>query len=917
MPPKRRSVLTEKSLNAGGRSSPRNEVKKAVDSETTSDYGSAASSRPVTPSMPTPSPSPPPPAEQTMSTSVDVKPTSEITGGKGDQANPSDDEKDNKIPEDHGILRRAIKEDEIKQDDDIALDYKEDPLAIGMISEEALKEEEAAREKNIKKEAANKPEPEPEISKKERYSMLLDLLEKSKFFVDYLKKKMQDEAETDKKRKETREKRAQKGLKKGNSEEAKEEVPSATKGKRKRKADEIEDQTHEDVKNKKIKTEGARFFEGQPISSRQPLLLSGGIMRTYQLEGFEWMAKLHEHGINGILADEMGLGKTIQTIALISYLYELKLPGPYLVVAPLSTVPNWINEFKRFTPSIPHILYHGSKAERMEKRKLIGKSHYNEILGQHIYSVVVTSYEIAMNDRPLLGPLRWKYLVVDEGHRLKNMECRLIKELKQYKTDNRLLLTGTPLQNNLRELFSLLNFILPEIFDNVNVFESWFDAKEIEENEEGTGEKIVLQEQRNSVVNMLHKILLPFLRRRIKTDVGLEIPPKKEVLVYCPMTQIQKDLYQAVVERSIENFLNVKKDEVVDTEMHGRGKRKRADIDYSFDLVTEYENDDKFEKSLSRIASAWEKTSFSAYKLINQMSKNETNYSIKSRMMDMRKAVNHPYLIEYPITDDGFYKIDEDVIGLCGKMKVLDQMLNELMRKGHKILLFSQMTRCLDILGDYLNLRKLKFSRLDGSMDFVDRQANIDKFNRDAEVKVFLLSTRAGGLGINLTAADTVIIYDSDWNPQQDLQAQDRCHRIGQTKPVMVYRLVTKGTFDEKIVLRAAAKRKIEKLVIHKDKFNSVTADTEEKAALKIDPEELLKLLHSKDHVGAVTCSDGEVLSKEDLAKLLDRSDLTWSGQQNVKDVNKKATVKKENIKGVFEVLEDVNDHGALDSVTE
>jgi len=897
MPPKRRSVLTEKSLNTG-RSSPRTEVKKAVDSETTSDYGSAASSRTVTPSMPTPSPSPPPAAEQTITTSVeDVKTPSDITGGKGDQVNPND-EKDNTIAEDHGILRRAIKDEEIKQEDDITLDYKEDPLANGMISEEALKEEEAAREKNIKNEAANKPKPEPEISKKARYSMLLDLLEKSKFFVDYLKKKMEDEAETDKKRKEAREKRAQKGSKKDNSEGTKEEVPSATKGKRKRKADEIEDQTHEDVKNKKIKTESARFYEGQPISSRQPLLLSGGVMRTYQLEGFEWMAKLHEHGINGILADEMGLGKTIQTIALFSYLYELKLPGPYLVVVPLSTVPNWINEFKRFTPSIPSILYHGSKAERMEKRKLIGKSHYNEILGQHIYSVVVTSYEIAMNDRALLGPLRWKYMVVDEGHRLKNMECRLIKELKQYKTDNRLLLTGTPLQNNLRELFSLLNFILPEIFDNVNVFESWFDAKEIQEDEEGTGKQIALQEQKNSVVNMLHKILLPFLRRRIKADVGLEIPPKKEVLVYCPMTQIQKDLYQAVVERSIEDFLNVKKDDVVNTETHGRGKRERADIDYSI------EN-----------ASREVKTSYSAYSLKDKMSDSETNYSIKSRMMDMRKAVNHPYLIEYPITDGGFYKIDEEVIGLCGKMKVLDQMLNELMRKGHKILLFSQMTKMLDILGDYLNLRKLKFSRLDGSMNFVDRQDNIDKFNRDAEVKVFLLSTRAGGLGINLTAADTVIIYDSDWNPQQDLQAQDRCHRIGQTKPVMVYRLVTRGTFDEKIVLRAAAKRKIEKLVIHKDKFNSVTADTEQKAALRIDPEELLKLLHSKDHVGAVACSDGEVLSKEDLDKLLDRSDLSWSGQQ---DVKMKATVKKENkIKGVFEVLEDVDDHGVLDSVTE
>merc|ERR1719381_166087 len=217
----------------------------------------------------------------------------------------------------------------------------------------------------------------------------------------------------------------------------------------------------------------------------------------------------------------------------------------------------------------------------------------------------------------------------------------------------------------------------------------------------------------------------------------------------------------------------------------------------------------------------------------------------------MRKAVNHPYLIEYPVSDCGtFYDTTEDMIDICGKLAVLHQMLTKLNEKGHKTLIFSQMTSMLDILGDYCNFKKWKFCRLDGSMNFLDRQANIDKFNQDPEYCIFLLSTRAGGLGINLTAADTCIIYDSDWNPQQDLQAQDRCHRIGQTKPVMIYRMVTANTIDQKIVERPAAKRKLEKMVIHREKFNSVTSDVAEKASIRIDPEELLELLHSKDHVG-------------------------------------------------------------------
>ena len=258
-------------------------------------------------------------------------------------------------------------------------------------------------------------------------------------------------------------------------------------------------------------------------------------------------------------------------------------------------------------------------------------------------------------------------------------------------------------------------------------------------------------------------------------------------------------------------------------------------------------------------------------------------------MMDMRKSVNHPYLIEYPLTEDGaFYRSDEEMVTICGKLRVLDQLLTHLNKRGHKTLIFSQMTKMLDIIGDYLTLRKLKFSRLDGSMGYLDRQANIDSFNTDEN-----------------------IIYDSDWNPQQDLQAQDRCHRIGQTKPVMVYRLVTANTIDQKIVERAAAKRKLEKMIMHKEKFKS-GAKSITTSLKSISPQELLQLLSSKDHVGALECSDGQIFSEEQMNQLLDRSSLAWS------DEEKKAAGAVDGVKGVFQVIdEDDGGRPGMGSISE
>uniref|UniRef100_A0A665TP94 Proliferation-associated SNF2-like protein n=1 Tax=Echeneis naucrates TaxID=173247 RepID=A0A665TP94_ECHNA len=650
--------------------------------------------------------------------------------------------------------------------------------------------------------------------------------------------------------------------------------------------------SNQDIKNRLSETvrdnakhllDPNRMVNGEPVPAQQPQLFTGGVMRWYQIEGIEWLRMLWENGINGILADEMGLGKTIQCIAHIAMMIEKKVMGPFLVVAPLSTLPNWINEFKRFTPEVSVVLYHGPQAERAQKLKQIRRP-------QGLLSmcpVVITSFEISMIDRKFLQRFHWKYLIVDEGHRIKNLNCRLVRELKVLPTDNKLLLTGTPLQNNLAELWSLLNFLLPEVFDDLESFESWFDINTL-----GEAESVVVAEREQNILSMLHQvsvsvplqllptvsILTPFLLRRLKTDVTLEVPPKKEIIVYAPLTAKQELFYTAVVNKTITKTLGLEKTETpMELTMSGRPKRRgRKVVDYK---ETESDTPRGLEKSMPVLD-------------IKTKLDSQVTLKLQNILMVLKRCCNHPYLVEYPldpVTQE--FKIDEQLVQSSGKLLILDRLLPALKERGHKVLIFSQMTSILDILMDYCFLRGFQFSRLDGSMSYADRDENMSKFSQDPEVFLFLLSTRAGGLGINLTAADTVIIFDSDWNPQADLQAQDRCHRIGQTKPVLVYRLVTVNTIDEKILERASAKRKLEQMVIHKNKFKGGKAELNQSKSC-IDLDELMDLLKAQGAEKQVKASKGKVISDKDLEALLDRSDLLG-----------KSGVKKEKV-GVFRVID-------------
>ncbi|KAI8097070.1 SNF2 family N-terminal domain-containing protein [Halteromyces radiatus] len=643
------------------------------------------------------------------------------------------------------------------------------------------------------------------------------------------------------------------------------------------------------------------------ISARQPSLVTGGVLRDYQLAGVEWLISLWENGLNGILADEMGLGKTLQTISFIAHLKAMQVAGPYLIVTPLSTLANWVNEFKRFTPDIPVILYHGSKDERQHliNRKMAKKNQTN-----FDFPIVVTSYEIVMNDRKHLQKYNWKYIVVDEGHRLKNMNCKLIRELKTYSSANRLLLTGTPLQNNLAELWSLLNFLLPDIFDSLDMFESWFDFSDI--HQKSGQERIMKEEQEDQIITSLHTILKPFLLRRLKTDVEHSLPKKKEYLLYAPLTVAQKNLYDAIIKRDLRDYLIKRKTTKDDQDNNDTKEPETADVENQENANTDGNNNTSTTRKSSRALKSvtykdpsdrtyfatLEKQAQNANSITEDANlevgkkhqyqnaiKHVNSLHLQNLVMQLRKVCNHPFLFDWPIDPrTNTHVLNNDLAAQSGKVLLLDRLLTALFDRGHKVLIFSQMTKMLDILEDWAtHLKGWPICRLDGSVSQESRRQQIEEFNDpDSPFKLFLLSTRAGGLGINLTGADTVIIFDSDWNPQMDLQAQDRVHRIGQTKPVLVYRFVAANTVEAKILERATAKRRLEKLVISKGKFKTPISSTSGSAKKEQENSvrELAEILASEDGEQVQIVAQGDkVISDEDLDKILDRSDQVLDSQ--------------------------------------
>ncbi|XP_025906905.1 chromodomain-helicase-DNA-binding protein 5 isoform X3 [Nothoprocta perdicaria] len=541
-------------------------------------------------------------------------------------------------------------------------------------------------------------------------------------------------------------------------------------------------------KGKKLKEEKLEKPPETPLVDptvkfdKQPWYIdaTGGTLHPYQLEGLNWLRFSWAQGTDTILADEMGLGKTVQTIVFLYSLYkEGHSKGPYLVSAPLSTIINWEREFEMWAPDFYVVTYTGDKESRSVIRENEFSFEDNAIRSgkkvfrmkkeaQIKFHVLLTSYELITIDQAVLGSIEWACLVVDEAHRLKNNQSKFFRVLNSYKIDYKLLLTGTPLQNNLEELFHLLNFLTPERFNNLEGFlEEFADISKEDQ------------------IKKLHDLLGPHMLRRLKADVFKNMPAKTELIVRVELSQMQKKYYKFILTRNFE-ALNSK----------GGG---------------------------------------------NQV-------SLLNIMMDLKKCCNHPYLfpvaaVEAPVLPNGSYD-GNSLVKSSGKLMLLQKMLKKLRDGGHRVLIFSQMTKMLDLLEDFLEYEGYKYERIDGGITGGLRQEAIDRFNAPgAQQFCFLLSTRAGGLGINLATADTVIIYDSDWNPHNDIQAFSRAHRIGQNKKVMIYRFVTRASVEERITQVAKRKMMLTHLVVRPglgSKSGSMTKQ-ELDDILKFGTEELFK----------------------------------------------------------------------------
>jgi SWI/SNF-related matrix-associated actin-dependent regulator of chromatin subfamily A member 5 len=535
----------------------------------------------------------------------------------------------------------------------------------------------------------------------------------------------------------------------------------------------------------------------ETVFRESPGYVKGGTMRDYQVAGLNWLISLHENGISGILADEMGLGKTLQTISFLGYLRFINgINGPHLVAVPKSTLDNWKREFEKWVPDIDVMVLQGTKDERAEI--------IQDRLADEKFDVCITSYEMILREKSHLKKIAWEYIIIDEAHRIKNEESSLAQIIRVFNSRNRLLITGTPLQNNLHELWALLNFLLPDVFGDAAAFDDWFNNQDSDS---------------DTVVQQLHKVLRPFLLRRVKADVEKSLLPKKEVNLYIGMSDMQVNWYKKILEKDIDAVNGAA----------GKGESKT--------------------------------------RLLNIV-------------MQLRKCCNHPYLFEGAEPGPP-YTTDEHLVNNAAKMIMLDKLLKRMKAQGSRVLIFSQMSRVLDILEDYSVFRQYQYCRIDGSTAHEDRIAAIDDYNKEGSEKfLFLLTTRAGGLGINLTSADIVVLFDSDWNPQADLQAMDRAHRIGQTKQVVVFRFVTENAIEEKVLERAAQKLRLDQLVIQQGRSQQPAKNAASK-------DELLTMIqHGAEkvfkHQGALGDGVGNNITEDEFEAILKR------GEERTQQLNNK-----------------------------
>ncbi|XP_023642511.1 protein PHOTOPERIOD-INDEPENDENT EARLY FLOWERING 1 isoform X1 [Capsella rubella] len=759
------------------------------------------------------------------------------------------------------------------------------------------------------------------------------------------------------------------------------------------------------------------------VRTKLPFLLKHSL-REYQHIGLDWLVTMYEKRLNGILADEMGLGKTIMTIALLAHLAcDKGIWGPHLIVVPTSVMLNWETEFLKWCPAFKILTYFGSAKERKIKRQ--GWMKLNS------FHVCITTYRLVIQDSKMFKRKKWKYLILDEAHLIKNWKSQRWQTLLNFNSKRRILLTGTPLQNDLMELWSLMHFLMPHVFQSHQEFKDWF-CNPIAGMVEGQ-EKI-----NKEVIDRLHNVLRPFLLRRLKRDVEKQLPSKHEHVIFCRLSKRQRNLYEDFIASTetqatlnsgsffgmISIIMQLRKvcnhpdlfegrpivssfdmagidvqlsstvcslllenpfskvdlealgflfthldfsmnswegDEIKVISTPSELIKQRADLKNNsegiplssinhknlqgtniFEEIRKAVFEERVKETKDRAAAIAWWNSLRCQRKPTYSTSLRTLLTLKSPIDDIHhlKANRSSYMYSTILADivlspiERFKKIidlveaftlaipaarvsspacwcsrrdspvflspsyKEEVRDLlspllspirpaivrrqvyfpdrrliqfdCGKLQELAMLLRKLKFGGHRALIFTQMTKMLDILEAFINLYGYTYMRLDGSTPPEERQTLMQRFNTNPKIFLFILSTRSGGVGINLVGADTVIFYDSDWNPAMDQQAQDRCHRIGQTREVHIYRLISESTIEENILKKANQKRALDNLVIQNGEYNT-------EFFKKLDPMELFsghKALTTKDEKEASKNCGAEVpLSNADVEAALKQAE--------------------------------------------
>ncbi|OJD11202.1 hypothetical protein AJ78_07978, partial [Emergomyces pasteurianus Ep9510] len=544
------------------------------------------------------------------------------------------------------------------------------------------------------------------------------------------------------------------------------------------------------ILKKNLATARSKDFATRLVKQSQPSLLTGGQIMDYQKDGLNWLYYMWYKEQNAILADEMGLGKTVQVIALFATLVQDHRCWPFLVVVPNSTCPNWRREIKTWAPRLRVVTYYGSSASR----KL---AHDYEMFPDGTLDlrchIVVTSYDAMVDDkaRRLFSKIPWAGLVVDEGQRLKNDKNQLYEALTRIHFPFKVLLTGTPLQNNIRELFNIIQFC--DVSRNAEALEQQYG---------GDLTKETLAE--------LHDMIRPYFLRRTKAQVLSFLPPMAQIIIPVTMSVVQKKLYKSILAKNPQLIQSIFKRDPGST-------LKRTE-----------------------------------------------RHNLNNILMQLRKCLCHPFVYSKAIEERTVNAAlsHRNLVEASSKLQLLEMLLPKLQERGHRVLIFSQFLDNLDVVEDFLDGLALLHRRLDGSMSSLQKQKQIDDFNApNSPYFAFLLSTRSGGVGINLATADTVIIMDPDFNPHQDIQALSRAHRIGQRKKVLVFQLVTKGSVEEKIVQIGKKKMALDQVLIEH-------MDAEDET--EVDLEAILR--HGADALFDDDTTDDIHYDNNSIDKLIDRS---------------------------------------------